>query len=619
MKQLFSILALLFLTAVCTAHGSNINPPPPEEPPPRRQPSRPPPPPPPPPPPAFDDPTPPPDSALPDNPVPTAPTPNKRPPVRKAVRTRPTQSSSDTWKLWWEYNREHIAGLRGMLRGKGVRTAGATAVRDPLKRSRPEVLATLRAIALKGSDRTLRAAALLALARMGTDDDTRLLVRLLHDQRQPRDVQEAAAVGLGVMGPIRDKETRAATHEYMRYAIAHPNVLPTRARGLLLLSTGLRARHDASLSMFLLGQITKPNLPAQEAANLAFACGLAQNPIAVPELIEAVKKGRLGKRKLSDIGRAHATQALARIGDRSTVPLLASLLMARSAGLQVRRSAALAMGRALREGEVADADHKRAARALRVAFEKGKDPVFLGFCAIAMGGAAEPIGIAELQTAIDHGGNQELKPFCAIALGLAAKTLDDRKIRAFLTTELAKTKQKDLSSALCIGLGLAGAQEAREAMLALLENRRAAAGRRAAAAQGLGLLRTKDPQVATTLERLAVQERNPDLVGDLVLALGLLGRRGMAPRLAEMLRKTKSGMLRGRICLALAHLDHEAAADALLAVLKDKRIRPHVREFAAVGLGLMGDRRAEDPLFAIDAYFNFYATTLATNELVRLY
>ena len=33
----------------------------------------------------------------------------------------------------------------------------------------------------------------------------------------------------------------------------------------------------------------------------------------------------------------------------------------------------------------------------------------------------------------------------------------------------------------------------------------------------------------------------------------------------------------------------------------------------------MGDRREQDPLFAIDAYFNFYATTLATNELVRLY
>ena len=33
----------------------------------------------------------------------------------------------------------------------------------------------------------------------------------------------------------------------------------------------------------------------------------------------------------------------------------------------------------------------------------------------------------------------------------------------------------------------------------------------------------------------------------------------------------------------------------------------------------MGDRRDVDPLFSVDAFFNFYATTSATNELVRLY
>ncbi len=33
----------------------------------------------------------------------------------------------------------------------------------------------------------------------------------------------------------------------------------------------------------------------------------------------------------------------------------------------------------------------------------------------------------------------------------------------------------------------------------------------------------------------------------------------------------------------------------------------------------MGDRREEDVLFRLDAYYNLYATTIATHELMRLY
>ena len=40
---------------------------------------------------------------------------------------------------------------------------------------------------------------------------------------------------------------------------------------------------------------------------------------------------------------------------------------------------------------------------------------------------------------------------------------------------------------------------------------------------------------------------------------------------------------------------------------------------AAVALGLLGDPRDEDPLFALDADFNYLATTHTTHELIRLY
>ena len=74
-----------------------------------------------------------------------------------------------------------------------------------------------------------------------------------------------------------------------------------------------------------------------------------------------------------------------------------------------------------------------------------------------------------------------------------------------------------------------------------------------------------------------------------------------------------------RIIIALGHLGHGAAVDPLLEILNDEQQQTIVREFAAVALGLMGDARERDPLFAVDAWFNYLATTRATNEFIRLY
>ncbi|MHC4548846.1 MAG: hypothetical protein ACYTEZ_08705 [Planctomycetota bacterium] len=53
--------------------------------------------------------------------------------------------------------------------------------------------------------------------------------------------------------------------------------------------------------------------------------------------------------------------------------------------------------------------------------------------------------------------------------------------------------------------------------------------------------------------------------------------------------------------------------------LRVTRERTIVREFAAVALAFIGDRREKDVLFGFDAYFNPSGTTSATHELMRLY
>ncbi|MHC4934148.1 MAG: hypothetical protein ACYTGV_18400, partial [Planctomycetota bacterium] len=123
---------------------------------------------------------------------------------------------------------------------------------DPLGGSREEVLAALRKVARTEHDRTLRASALLALGRMGTHEDALYFVELLEDPGQPRDVHEGAAVALGILPPLPEGATRKAVETFLERNIRERRALPTRARGLALLSAGLRARTQTGLMMALL-------------------------------------------------------------------------------------------------------------------------------------------------------------------------------------------------------------------------------------------------------------------------------------------------------------------------------------------------------------------------------
>jgi HEAT repeat protein len=133
-------------------------------------------------------------------------------------------------------------------------------------------------------------------------------------------------------------------------------------------------------------------------------------------------------------------------------------------------------------------------------------------------------------------------------------------------------------------------------------------------------MESRSAHVQRTLLALAEDRSTPARVlEDVALALGFSGRRDVALRLVELLKRTSSSVVQGRIILALGHLDHGGAIEPLKGILEDARERTIVREFASVALALMGDRRDEDVLFDLDAYFNLYATTSATHELMRLY
>jgi len=499
---------------------------------------------------------------------------------------------------------------------------GTDSQAPPLANRHDDVLAALRKVGLRDAKQAVRAAAIVALGRIGNDDDARSLLRILHDERNPSDVREAAAVGLAILPPVKDPEVRAAIRMWFAHVIAEPRSLPSRTRGLCLLAAGLRARDDSMLVMQLSGRAAGKGFSSEEAGTLAYALGLAGNPMAAPELSRAIRKRRLGGDKLSDVGRAHAAQGLAFMQDGLAVRTLVALLQSRSAGVQSRRSAALGLGRAMGSDALDDEMRERGRKSLIKALGKDKDVMVRAFCAVALGNVRDTDALAALDRALTDGGRVTIKPFCALGVGLWARNAPLAKrtrAREILRRELDGAKEPQFTAALCIAAGLATANEMRDDLLALLKRKGKPLVVRGAAAEGLGLLGSPSPEVIEELESILKAGKKPELLQDAALALGLMGRRAAAGDLARALKTTRSTAVQSRIILALGHLGHSDSVDPLLEMLNDPSETTLVREFAAVALGLMGDSREQDPLFELDAWFNFYATTRATNELLRLY
>ncbi len=525
------------------------------------------------------------------------------------------------WQMWWDRNREYLVKMRSLLR-RSTATTGARKAepRDPMQGKRDEIRKTLRRLARRANHRTLRAAAVMALGRMGTDEDALFFVGLLEENKEATGVVEAAAVALGILPPLAPA-TRERVRAFFEKAIEEPKRLPTRARGLTLLAAGLRARHDADLVMALQARGQGRKLKVDETANLIYALGLSGHPLVVPEVILAAREGTFARRKLTDLPRAHAVQALALLEAPRRLRLLTTVLRSRRAHLQTKRSAAMAMARLLREADPSYDDRLSAKRALLRTLKESQDITLRGYAALALGGARPPLGVTTLMSMAESEPEVRLRPYCLLALGLAARedSHDSLSIRRFLTERLEKTGESSQLAATAIAVGLARAEQATNLLLKRLK-RNSIVSVRGAAAQGLGLMEARSALVMRTLLELADKERKkPRLLEDIALALGLSGRRDVALKLVELLRRSTASIVQGRILVALGHLDHEATVDPLHEILRDPGASTPVREFAAVALALIGDRRERDVLFDLDAYYNLYATTIATHELMRLY
>jgi hypothetical protein len=479
---------------------------------------------------------------------------------------------------------------------------------------RDETLRARVVVALHGlaADRThdadLRAASVLALARIGGAESVADLAARLLDEHENDcvEVRRAALFGLGVAAGDASGG-RASLVAFLR----------RRERGdegtrqVAALALGL-AGGDGDREGESVATLVEIVADANERTDTRLAClaalGLAGDERAVPELVAMVRTGRAGPAEAERLGDAEigaAVVALGMIGKPgergAAADALAEILTRKDAPAApaVRCAAVIALGHVATSPQFAS--RWDAADLLR------------GLCA-------------------DAGATEQERLFAFSALGGLAAAPGDARTRADVVAVLRNAMQSadhHVPACASIALGAVGRAVADEdgvpAERDVCEPLRTAfhdrtdADTRRAAAYASGLAR--DPLAAAAFVDVLRDDGADDRVrGCCALAIGMIGDTRNTAALLDAARAPAASKMRIPYATAAALLSVPSAVDDLVSVLRDRGAGWCEADAAAEALGRFGDDRAVEAILAVaaDADLPHRTRTLAVTTLGRI-
>lgn len=527
------------------------------------------------------------------------------------------------WLVWWRNNDDRFLRLRAHLRSVASATdssgdifVGEVALGDDIVRglapaARRRVLATLKG-ALKDPFFDARAAAEIALGKVASAGMQKDIMAMLGDENQQ--VRESACLALGLLG---DKASVADLIDIMKNtARAKRDFAPggkdlsTRTRAFAALALGLiGARTDLSDTQAVESLIAQARAAERhEDLNVTpiVALGVMRAKSAVPELIRILKDESLNARV-----RCYAATSLGKIGEREALQELVRALGAKEAS--INQSAAIAIG------AIAHADDDAAVQALMRHVRSTPDANAKNFGIIALGEAGGAPARDFLLKLIDDS-NQSVRSFAALALGVYGWKYDDANESAIADRMLKvfnSEKNPELCGAFAIGLGLMKYQPAAMPILARLQQTTAASAR-APFCTSLGLLGSAES--VKTIQDIVADKGDVDLRREAAIALGLLGDREAVGILQKVMEESASSIaLNGAATQALGFIGDTRAVEPLSHLLEDRKTsQDATRAFAAVALGLLGDKDEISLLSRIAENDNYLLATEAMAEVLTI-
>ncbi len=436
--------------------------------------------------------------------------------------------------------------------------------------------------ALSDPDAEVRSAATIALGKMGY---ARSFVDLQKALRDPHpDVRDGAILALGMIG-----EEMALEH--LRPLMRDPQVRD-RTRGFAALAIGLLGGERAAgeLISFLAPEADQERVGGLHRTSDLVSCAvIALGHTGSPAAAEHLRRLYASGQALETTPRCCAALALARLGDRESIPLL--LKGIRHAKAPMRQCAAIALG-----SLAAPTDEAPLAALARCA-AGDEDDGARQFSLMALGRVGGPVARSALRGLLDSARGPD-RTSAVLAVGVSGDLPCAPLLRSILRTE----GDEKTRGAAATALGLLGDREAARAL------REAAFGKgqpeyRAHCLRALGFI--GDEESAQRVRAVLADESDPQIRLAAAECLGILGDPGAVPLLAGLARKGSSVHVRAHSCYFLGLLGGEEAARALLDAVEDPEEQMVVRMHAVAGLGVLADRSPSPVLSGLGSQGNY--------------
>lgn len=566
-----------------------------------------------------------------------------------------------SWETWWGFNKDAYLQLKAAV--QRVEWSTGDDGRKPTLRPSDETLRSKVVPALKRVLANERAndivsGALVALAKIGDEvngedgsSEFEACIRpFLADPSQ--EISETAAVALGILahdGSLEILAGLARDSEAGRKQVGEREV-PYRTRafatyGLGLLGARTSREYVRQETVRTLVGLLESAKASTRDLHVAAVIALGLVPVAVepegafeptrdPSASRACQLAYLysvlADRSRHEQVRAQVPTAIARLLNGSSeaqrleaVRCFDEILAPFSKhDLWVKQSAVTALGMlsVLGASEIDTAARKTLEAVIK---EKRGDMQMRDFAAIALaqiGGRGTGEAAETERAVIRHflletarRGDSHLRRWAGLAVGVMERAVVDAggstpyAVRESLRALFDEARTPLDVGALAIGIGISRDSEATRYLTAKLQDH-SDAGTQGYLCVALGLV---DARAAVpAIESVVAKSRfKPELLRQAAIGLGLLGDKDVVPKLVTMLGEAQGYSSQAAIATALGFIGDTRSIDPLVAMLENSELTAGARGFAAVALGIVGDKEMLPWNAKISVNVNYVAAT----------
>jgi HEAT repeat protein len=544
----------------------------------------------------------------------------------------------ERWEFWWENNKDafldlknrlggtsNVSGSSGFLVGRGRKDMARTSKRPTSSMIMNDILPSLLD-ALKIDHKDIQDSTVLAVARITRSEDASKVIDNIYELLDSKydTAQQAATLSLGVLG---SPEACQTCYDLMIDSQAGRQLVgggkvPDLVRAFAALSLGLIGSEQSAPKLRLVIEKEDSQTQKDLVSCAITALGLMTNIDAKDENVRFLIK-QLDNSKMDPFLKASIPTALAKLGNPVALSPIVKAFKEDKQNDWIRQSCAIAMG------QLATIEDDEVINLLIKYVKEGKDVQtrHFSFIALAQLGArdtdfaahtAQHKKIGDLFLAeISRPSRTQHLSWASMAAAIHAmkhESLSGNVINK-IREKFSETKDPSEKGAIAVSLGLLNAEGTAEMLYdQLLDTKdKALQGHLCIA---LGLMSWS--QAAEKIRYFAANEIVFRLRLQAATALGLMGDTEAVSVLVKALEDGKTLSVTSSAAKALGLIGDSSAITPLKNILEDPSKNNLARAFAAVALGIIGEKTDLPWNAVVSENFNYRAKVPAISEVLDI-